>query len=48
MKTDEIYLRVNVIHRLKTIMLMAGDANVKTQVIPYLESKYDDKKIVMI
>ena len=25
MKNDEIHLRVNVIHRLKTVMLMAGE-----------------------
>ena len=39
MNTEEIHLKVNVIHRMKTIVLSVGEASVQSQVIPYLESK---------
>ena len=39
MNTEEIHLKVNVIHRMKTIVLSVGEPAVQSQVIPYLESK---------
>jgi serine/threonine-protein phosphatase 2A regulatory subunit A len=40
MQTDEIHLRVNAIHRLKTVILSIGQALTVSDLIPYLESKY--------
>lgn len=37
--TDEIHLRVNAIHRLKTVILSIGQAATVSDLIPYLESK---------
>jgi len=39
MQTDEIHLRVNAIHRLKTVILSIGQAWTVSDLIPYLESK---------
>jgi hypothetical protein len=39
MTTEEIHLKVNAIHRLKTVILSIGLNEVSTQLIPYLESK---------
>ncbi len=40
MDTDEIHLKVNVIHRLKTIILSIGPDDTVKKLIPYLESKH--------
>jgi hypothetical protein len=39
MTTDEIHLRVNAIHRLKTVILSVGQSSTVSDLIPYLESK---------
>jgi len=39
MQTEEIHLKVNAIHRLKTVILSIGMNDTSTQLIPYLESK---------
>ena len=39
MSTEEIHLKVNAIHRLKTVIMSIGANEVSTQLIPYLESK---------
>ena len=39
MQTDEIHLRVNAIHRMKTVILAIGQAHTVSDLIPYLESK---------
>ena len=38
METEEIHLKVNVIHRLKTIILAIGVEDTIKKLIPYLES----------
>ena len=40
MMTEEIHLKVNAIHRLKTVILSIGMNDTSTQLIPYLESKF--------
>ena len=40
MQTEEIHLKVNAIHRLKTVILSLGPNETGTQVIPYISSKY--------
>ena len=39
MQTEEIHLKVNAIHRLKTVILSIGINDTNTQLIPYLECK---------
>lgn len=39
MTTDEIHLKVNAIHRMKTVILSIGQAWTVSDLIPYLESK---------
>ena len=39
METDEINLKVNAIHRLKTVILCIGVEETIKKVIPYLESR---------
>jgi hypothetical protein len=39
METDEINLKVNAIHRLKTVILCIGVDETIKKVIPYLESR---------
>ena len=39
MQTEEIHLKVNAIHRLRTVILSIGINETNTQLIPYLESK---------
>jgi len=39
MQTEEIHLKVNAIHRLKTVILTIGPEQVNSQLIPYLFSK---------
>jgi len=38
MDNDEVAIRVNAIHRLKTIVTVVGVDSFKTQILPYLES----------
>ena len=38
MENDEIAIRVNAIHRLKTIVTLIGGEQFKSQLLPYLES----------
>ena len=38
MENDEISLRVNAIHRLKTIVTLIGGEQFKSQLLSYLES----------
>ena len=40
LQTDEIHLRVNAIHRMKTVILSIGQASTVSDLIPFLESKY--------
>jgi hypothetical protein len=39
METDEIHLKVNVIHRLKTVILFIGQDETHHKLVPYLEGK---------
>ena len=41
LKTDEIHLRVNVIHRMKTVILsiMGNPQNISEKLVPFLECK---------
>ena len=39
MQTEEIHLKVNAIHRLKTVILSIGINETNTQLIPYLDCK---------
>ena len=39
MLTEEIHLKVNAIHRLKTVILTIGVPETLSQLLPYLESK---------
>lgn len=48
---DEIYVRVNAIHRLKTIAVLMGTEGIKSQLLPFLESllkKEDDEVLFAI
>ena len=38
MSSDETYVKVNCVHRLKTICTVIGSENVKQQLLPYLNS----------
>lgn len=40
MQTEEINLKVNAIHRLKTVIMTMGVADTNNNLIPYLESKF--------
>ena len=51
METEEIHLKVNAIHRLKTVILCVGVDETIKKVIPYLESlieKEDDEVLFAI
>lgn len=39
MDNDEVAIRVNAIHRLRTIVTVTGSDSFKSQLLPYLESK---------
>jgi serine/threonine-protein phosphatase 2A regulatory subunit A len=39
LETEEIHLKVNAIHRLKTVILSIGVEDTIKKLIPYLESK---------
>lgn len=43
MTTDEIHLRVNAIHRMKTVILSIGNASTVNDLIPYLEKLLEDE-----
>lgn len=48
---DEIYVRVNAMHRLKTIAVLLGTEGIKTQLLPFLETlikKEDDEVLFAI
>ena len=39
MTTEEVHLKVNAVHRLKTVILSIGPAETTNTLLPYLESK---------
>ena len=42
MNTEEIHLKVNVIHRMKTVILsIMGTQNISQTLVPYLECKWN-------
>lgn len=43
LETEEIHLKVNAIHRLKTVILCIGVDDTVKKLIPYLECKYIHK-----
>ena len=43
METEEIHLKVNAIHRLKTVILCIGVDETIKKLIPYLESKNNNQ-----
>ena len=45
METEEVHLKVNVIHRLKTVILAMGPEETYKKVIPYLECISYDSNI---
>ena len=40
MENDEIYLRVNAIHRLKTVATLISSEMIKNQLLPYIDSSF--------
>jgi serine/threonine-protein phosphatase 2A regulatory subunit A len=48
METDEINLKVNAIHRLKTVILCIGVDETIKKVIPYLESRKFTFRLIII
>ena len=51
MESDEIYLRVNAIHRVKIVAEVIGSEQTKSQLLPYLEkliSKEEDEVLFAI
>lgn len=40
LETEEIHLKVNAIHRLKTVILCIGVEDTIKKLIPFLESKF--------
>lgn len=46
MENEEVYLRVNTMHRVRIVATLMGSDKIKSQLIPYLESlikKEDDE-----
>jgi hypothetical protein len=39
MTNEEIHIKVNAIHRLKTVIMSIGESETISQLIPYLEGK---------
>lgn len=39
MTNEEIHIKVNAIHRFKTVILSIGEADTISQLIPYIEGK---------
>lgn len=51
LENDEIYIRVNAIHRIKTIGVIMGTEGIKSQMLPFLDSlikKEDDEVLFAI
>ena len=48
METEEIHLKVNVIHRLKTVIMVLGVDDTIKKLIPYLESKLSLKPLLQL
>ena len=51
MESDEIYLRVNAIHRVKIVAEVIGTEQIKSQLLPYLEkliAKEEDEVLFAI
>ena len=48
MENEEIHVKVNAIHRLKTVILSIGQDDTKNQLIPYLNElvKIEDDKVL--
>jgi len=48
MKTDEVHLKVNAIHRMKTVILSIGQEDTKTKLVEYLENliKIEDDEVL--
>ena len=40
MQCEEIHIKVNAIHRLKTVIMSIGEQETISQLIPYLDGKY--------
>ena len=45
---EEIHLKVNAIHRMKTVILSIGALETIKSLLPYLESKYDSFKLIKV
>lgn len=41
---DEIYVRVNAIHRLKTVAILIGTEGIKSQLLPFIDSNFQKKQ----
>lgn len=48
METEEIHLKVNAIHRLKTVIMCIGVEDTIKKLIPYLECKFKANQICSI
>jgi hypothetical protein len=48
METEEINLKVNVIHRIKTVVLAIGVEETIKKLIPYLECMFYNNKFILI
>lgn len=46
METEEVHLKVNAIHRMKTVILCIGVEDTIKKLIPYLESKSNNSFII--
>lgn len=38
--TEEVHLKVNAIHRMKTVILSIGTSETHSSLLPYLDSKF--------
>ena len=41
--TEEVHLKVNAIHRMKTVILSIGTNETHSSLLPYLDSKFDSE-----
>ena len=48
MLNEEVHLKVNAVHRLKTVILSIGQEDTKSQLIPYLDEliKVEDDEVL--
>ncbi len=48
MKNEEIHLKVNAVHRLKTVILSIGESRTVNELIPYLRElvKFEDDEVL--